>query len=232
MKDVLRAEFFQLKKDRKNIFLIIVSVIISSVLLLDSDIDSGSAALYQTFYNMSLVFIVANVFIALFIGGNFSNRQINRYIISGHDRKDVFNVEFLVTLIYSNLILILQPIIVIFIFSVTKGLGDGYSLSEGLIIILITILLNCSFISVITFLAFLIKNSGGILVASTALYFLMIFLLNSKKALLLAHVLPLGQERLLIENKTTIFESIIVALVYLIIFYFMARKYFEKCDLK
>ncbi len=232
MKDVLRAEFFQLKKDRKNIFLIIVSIIISSVLLLDSDIDNGSTALYQTFYNMSLVFIVANVFVALFIGGNFSNRQINRYIVSGHDIKDVFNVEFLVTLIYSNLILILQPIIVILIFSVTKGLGDEYSLSEGLIIILITILLNCSFISVITFLAFLIKNSGGILVASTALYFLMIFLLNSKKALLLAHVLPLGQERLLIENKTTIFESIIVALAYLIIFYFVARKYFEKCDLK
>lgn len=232
MKDVLRAEFFQLKKDRKNIFLIIVSIIISSVLLLDSDIDNGSTALYQTFYNMSLVFIVANVFVALFIGGNFSNRQINRYIVSGHDIKDVFNVEFLVTLIYSNLILILQPIIVILIFSVTKGLGDEYSLSEGLIIILITILLNCSFISVITFLAFLIKNSGGILVASTALYFLMIFLLNSKKALLLAHVLPLGQERLLIENKTTIFESIIVALAYLIIFYFVTRKYFEKCDLK
>lgn len=232
MKDVLRAEFFQLKKDRKNIFLIIVSIIISSVLLLDSNIDSGSAALYQTFYNMSLVFIVANVFVALFIGGNFSSRQINRYIVSGHDRKDIFNVEFLITLIYSNLILILQPIIAIVIFSVTKGWGDQYTLSDGLIIILVTILLNCSFISVITFLAFLIKNSGGILVASTALYFLMIFLLNSQKALVLARVLPLGVERLLIENRTTIFESLFVALAYLIIFYFIAQKYFEKCDLK
>lgn len=232
MKDVLRAEFFQLKKDRKNIFLIIVSIIISSVLLLDSNIDSGSAALYQTFYNMSLVFIVANVFVALFIGGNFSSRQINRYIVSGHDRKDIFNVEFLITLIYSNLILILQPIIAIVIFSVTKGWGDEYTLSDGLIIILVTILLNCSFISVITFLAFLIKNSGGILVASTALYFLMIFLLNSQKALVLARVLPLGVERLLIENRTTIFESLFVALAYLIIFYFIAQKYFEKCDLK
>lgn len=123
MKDVLRAEFYQFKKDRKKLFLIIISVIMSSVLLLDASINSGSAALYQTFYNMSLVFIIANVFIALFIGGNFSERQINRYIASGHKRKDVAFVQSLVSLVYSNLILMLQPLIVIIIFSITKGWG-------------------------------------------------------------------------------------------------------------
>lgn len=140
MRDIIKAEFYQINKDRKNLFLIIISIIISCVLLLDSDIKSGSEALYQTFYNMSLIFIVANVFIALFIGGNFSERQINRYIASGHDRKEVFYAQRLVTLIYSNLILILQPIIVTIVFSVTNGWGDEYTLLQGVIIILMGLL--------------------------------------------------------------------------------------------
>ncbi len=38
---------------------------------------------------MSLIFIVVNVFISLYIGDNFSEIQINRHIASGHKRKDV-----------------------------------------------------------------------------------------------------------------------------------------------
>lgn len=117
-------------------------------------------------------------------------------------------------------------------FQLQKVGGDEYTLLQGLTIILITILLNFSFISVVTFLAFLIKNPGGILVASTALYFLMIFLLNSQKAIVLAHILPLGQARLLIENGTTAVEALLVALIYIVIFNFLTIKYFEKCDLK
>lgn len=232
MGDILKAEFYQLRKDKRNLFLLIVSIIISSVLLLDSSIQSGSEALYRTFYNMPLIFIVANVFIALYIGENFTNRQMARYIASGHERRDLVFAQSLIAMIYSNVILILQPFIVMMIFSATKGWGNLYTVSQGLTIILMTILLNSAFISMIIFLAFLLKRPGSILVASTALYFLIIFLLNSQKALVLAHLLPLGQARLLIELETTAVESLIVAFVYIVIFNVLTVKYFEKCDLK
>lgn len=49
---------------------------------------------------------------------------------------------------------------------------------------------------------------------------------------MLSHILPLGQARLLIENGTTVFESLIVGLAYFMIFNLITIKYFEKCDLK
>ena len=82
MRYILRSEFYQVKKDKRNLFIFIASLIMSSVLLLDSNIKNGSEALYKTLYNMPLIFIVANIFIALYIGGNFSERQINKYIAS------------------------------------------------------------------------------------------------------------------------------------------------------
>lgn len=232
MKDILKSEFYQIRKDRKNLLILIVSLIISSVLLLDSDIKDGAEALYQTLYNTSLVFIVVNVFISLYIGGNFSERQINRYIVSGHKRKDVVFAQSVISIFFSNLILILQPLIVTIIYTSIKGWGQMYSLSQGITIILMSILLNSASISVIMFLAILLKKPGTILVASTALYFLTIFLLNSQKALIFAHIFPLGQARLLIENATGNIEAFLVPLTYLVIFNALAGIYFRKYDLK
>ncbi len=82
------------------------------------------------------------------------------------------------------------------------------------------------------FLAILLKKPGTILVASTALYFLTIFLLNSQKALIFAHIFPLGQARLLIENATGNIEAFLVPLTYLVIFNALAGIYFRKYDLK
>ena len=232
MKGILKSEFYQVRKDKRNLFILIASLILGSVLLLDSNIQNGSEALHQTLYNMPLILIVANVFVALYIGENFSERQINRYIASGHKRKDVVLVQGLVSIISSNLILILQPIIVTIIFSAVNGWGDTYSLSQGIIIVLISILLNSACISVVTFIAVLLKKPGMILVASTALYFLMIFLLNSQKALKFAHIVPLGQSRLMIENATENIEALLISLAYLVIFNVLAEIYFRKFDLK
>lgn len=229
---ILRSEFYQVKKDKRNLFIFIASLIMSSVLLLDSNIKNGSEALYKTLYNMPLIFIVANIFIALYIGGNFSERQINKYIASGHKRKDVIFAQSLVSIIFSNLILIFQPIIVTIIFSAIKGWGDTYSLSQFISIILISILLNSASVSIIVFLAILLKKPGTILVASTTLYFLTIFLLNSQKALSFAHILPLGQARLLIDNATGNIEALLVSLVYLVILNILSKVYFRKYDLK
>lgn len=232
MKSILKSEFYQVRKDKRYIFILIASILISSVLLLDSRIKSGSEAVYQSLYNMSLLFILVNTFISLYLGGNFSDRQVNRYIASGHKRDDVVLAQNLVSTIYSNLILILQPLVVIIISSIIKGWGDAYTLSQGIIIILISLLLNSAFVSFLTFIGAMLKKPGRILVATTALYFLNIFLLNSQKALGFAHILPLGQARLLIENRTNNKEAILCAIVYLIIFNLLTERYFSKCDLK
>jgi ABC-2 type transport system permease protein len=232
MKNILKSEFYQVKKDKRYLFILIASIVISSVLLLDSNIRSGSEALYQSLYNMSLIFIAANIFIALYIGGNFSDRQINRYIASGHKRKDIVFAQSFVSIMYSNLILILQPIIVTVFFSATKGWGNLFLLTQGIIIIITSILLNSAFLSILTFVALLLKKTGSILITTTALYFLNIFLLNSQKALSFAHILPLGQARLLIENESSNTEALLISIAYIFIFNILAKVYFNKCDLK
>lgn len=232
MKNILKSEFYQLKKDKRYLFILIASIIISTVLLLDGNIQSGSEAIYQSLYNMSLIFILTNIFIALYIGGNFSNRQINRYIASGHKRKDIIFAQSLVSIMYSNLILMLQPLIVLITISVTKGWGNLFTFSQGVTIIITSILLNSAFLSVLIFIAVLLKKPGSILVITTAIYFLNIFLLNSQRALSFAHILPLGQARLLIENKSGNIEALLIAIIYIFVFNFLTRTYFSKCDLK
>ncbi|RGB75942.1 ABC transporter permease [Anaerococcus nagyae] len=230
MKNILKSELYEFIRDKKYLILLVISIILQSVLLLDKYIKNTSEMIYHSFYNMPLLFIVVNVFIALYIGGNFSDRKINRYIISGHKRANIVIVETFIVVIFSNLILMLQPTIATIVSLATNGNGtDSTNILE---IFLVTLLLNTSFLMITIFLAFLFKDIGKTLASSVGMYFIVIFLLNSNNAVQLAHFIPIGQGRLLIENSTNMIEAIILASVYFFVFLVGTMEYFKKCDLK
>jgi len=230
MKNILKSELYEFIRDKKYLILLVISIILQSVLLLDKNIKNTSEMIYHSFYNMPLLFIVVNVFIALYIGGNFSDRKINRYIISGHKRANIVIVETFIVVIFSNLILMLQPTIATIVSLATNGNGtDSTNILE---IFLVTLLLNTSFLMITIFLAFLFKDIGKTLASSVGMYFIVIFLLNSNNAVQLAHFIPIGQGRLLIENSTNMIEAIILASVYFFVFLVGTMEYFKKCDLK
>lgn len=59
MKDILKLEFYQITRDKKNLFILIASLIISSVLLLDSDRSfiSNSLQYVSYFYSCECVYL-------------------------------------------------------------------------------------------------------------------------------------------------------------------------------
>ncbi|MDD7363196.1 MAG: ABC transporter permease [Peptoniphilus sp.] len=232
MRTVLKAELYRLHRDGRNLFLVLISMIVGFVLLSADGVRTGSEALYRSFYNMALLFLVADVFIALYLGENFTDRHIDRYVAAGHGRGDIVRVQHVVSVVYTNVILMAQPILAAIIFSVRNGWGDLYTASEGALIILSIFFLNASLVGAVVFLAFLLKRPGSILVTSGVLYFLAIFLLNSKKALAFARVLPMGQARLLIEGGTTPLEALAVAVAYFAAFCYLTTQYFRTCDVK
>lgn len=230
MKNILKSELYEFIRDKKYLILLIISIILQSVLLLDKNIKNTSEMIYHSFYNMPLLFIVVNIFISLYIGGNFLDRRINRYIVSGHNRTNIVIVKTFVVIVFSNLILMLQPTIVTIISMIKNGNGaDNINILE---IFLVTLLLNTSFLVITVFLAFLFKDIGKTLASSVGIYFIVIFLLNSNNAVQLAHFIPMGQGRLLIENSINLMEAIVLANVYFFVFLIGTIKYFKKCDLK
>lgn len=230
MKNILKSELYEFVRDKKYLILLITSIILQSVLLIDKNVKNTSEMMYVSFYNMPLLFIVVNVFISLYIGGSFLDRKINRYIVSGHNRTNIVIVETFVVIIFSNLILMLQPTIATIITAIKNG--NGADNINVLGIFLVTLLLNTSFLVITVFLAFLFKDIGKTLVSSVGIYFIVIFLLNSNNAVQLAHFIPMGQGRLLIENSTTLTKAVVLSNVYFFAFLIGTIKHFKKCDLK
>ncbi|HGH8839152.1 TPA: ABC transporter permease [Streptococcus pyogenes] len=230
MKDILKSELYEFVRDKKYLILLITSIILQSVLLIDKNVKNTSEMMYVSFYNMPLLFIVVNVFISLYIGGNFLDRKINRYIVSGHNRTNIVIVETFVVIVFSNLILMLQPTIATIITAIKNGNGADNINILG--IFLVTLLLNTSFLIITVFLAFLYKDIGKTLVSSVGIYFIVIFLLNSNNAVQLAYIIPIGQGRLLIENSTTLTNAVVLSNVYFFAFLIGTIKHFKKCDLK
>lgn len=162
MWNVVRAQMYQLKRDRITwgvlLFVLVLSGIFTFVSMDDFGEEiSGSivVASLGSIYCM-VGMIVVLVIVANVIGKDFTDKTMNYEILSGHSRKEVFFGRFVVSLLVgvigAFLVMVLLPVGMTIVF----GWGDTINLSGvmaryGLILItLFRIVCELTFVTILT----------------------------------------------------------------------------------
>lgn len=235
MSSLIKSEFYKLKKDKSYLLLLILTYIIGSILLLDYEKLNGYKTLFYSLYNAPILMIITSVFGALYLGKDFADRTIDLLICAGHRRRQIFFVKALFFILGSNLILLLQPILSTILNTLLNGWGHTSNPNEVIYLLklfFVTSILNGAMCGITLIAAFLFKDIGKTLSIPAFIYFAMVFLLNSKKAIKIAYVIPLGQLRLILEKISSFKAAFLVGFLYLILFLIIADCIFEKSELK
>lgn len=104
MSNLLKTELYKLFHSWYFWGIGIFNLLLSSILLLDSK-ERSSNLIMASLYNIPLLYFLIIVFIALFIGSDFSGRTLNTYITAGHKRSSIFRVKLIVSQIGCIIIL-------------------------------------------------------------------------------------------------------------------------------
>ena len=209
----------------------IFNLLLSSILLLDSK-ERSSNLIMASLYNIPLLYFLIIVFIALFIGSDFSGRTLNTYITAGHKRSSIFRVKLIVSQIGCIIILVF-PLFV-------HGIISQFYIEEKLFwndstytMVLLTLFAMITLCALPMFFAFIFRDMGKTLTVSMVLFFVMIFLLNSESAQIISRIIPMGQLRLISLQKvySTNF-CLFVDFLWNFILYFIAGSAFLHTDLK
>ena len=105
MSNLLKTELYKLFHSWYFWGIGIFNLLLSSILLLDSK-ERSSNLIMASLYNIPLLYFLIIVFIALFIGSDFSGRTLNTYITAGHKRSSIFRVKLIVSQIGCIIILV------------------------------------------------------------------------------------------------------------------------------
>lgn len=221
MSNLLKTELYKLFHSWYFWGIGIFNLLLSSILLLDSK-ERSSNLIMASLYNIPLLYFLSIVFIALFIGSDFSGRTLNTYITAGHKRSSIFRVKLIVSQIGCIIILVF-PLFV-------HGIISQFYIGEKLFwndstytMVLLTLFAMITLCALPMFFAFIFRDMGKTLTVSMVLFFVMIFLLNSESAQIISRIIPMGQLRLEVSaghSRKQIFTSKIIS--YLIAFNLMA----------
>lgn len=231
MSNLLKTELYKLFHSWYFWGIGIFNLLLSSILLLDSK-ECSSNLIMASLYNIPLLYFLIIVFIALFIGSDFSGRTLNTYITAGHKRSSIFRVKLIVSQIGCIIILIFPLLMhgVISQFCMKEKFIWG---DNGYTILLVTLLAMITMCTLPIFLAFIFRDMGRTLAISMVLFFVMIFFMNSEYAQTIIKILPMGQLRLIsLQKFYSIDFFLLVDFLWNVILYMVAGNVFLHTDLK
>ncbi|MBQ4165301.1 MAG: hypothetical protein IJD85_03165 [Oscillospiraceae bacterium] len=167
MKNIMKAQLIQLRKDKicRFIFIGVLAVTLIIVLMMadmasgDIRFTGGEQAIMLLTMTQLLAQLLMYLFTAQACGADFMDKTCNYEIMSGHTRRDVFFGRVIPTLIIGTLgtlFLIAAPVVAEVI--ILGGWGDKVSLTDMLLRFLLMAFPVARVICEFIFLTFIIKN--------------------------------------------------------------------------
>ena len=242
MSKLLKAEFYKLFHHKAFWGMLAFSLVLGSVLMLDGGVpDSAGSAFRSSLYNTPLLYFLPIIFCALFVGEEFENRGYQSYIAAGHGRGRILLAKTVSYLTSSALMLVGPAALHGLAGAAVFGAAGGPAAAGGngampLAIVNGTVILAAVLaMGMLPLLcSFLFRDVGKSLAVPAAVFFLMIFVLNSGGAEEIALLLPMGQIRLLSLNQpgASGLPVIIVDIIWIAVLYAGAFLAFIRSDLK
>lgn len=230
--NLIKAEFYKLFHNLSFWGITLFSLILSSLLLLDSK-NQTADMLHASSYNTPLLYFLAIIFGALYVGDDLGERTLNCFVSSGHKRSLVL---FAKTFAYQTacFIILVLPVVIhgllgLFIQG-SEAVINKYFPADC-IVLFISIIAMCM---LPLFCAFVFRELGTTLAVSIAMFFLMIFILNGDQAQLFWTILPMGQIRLIALKQfpISLLHMAVIDILWVLVLYTGAYFTFYRSDLK
>lgn len=232
MVDLLKTEYYKLFHSNGFWGMSVFSLMLGSVLLLDSH-RMTSGLLNASLYNTPMLFFLTIIFATLFIGEDFYNKTLHLYVSAGHKRSRILFAKTVVYLTACAAILVLPLCVHGLLGTAMQGHGSfsGKSFLMEAAVILVSVLSMCM---LPLFCALFFKDIGKTLAVPMVLYFLMIYALNGEHSKVMSVVLPMGQMRLLSQNALPVSAAVMIGMdtLWILVLYLGALLVFCRCDLK
>ncbi len=177
MKNIIKSQLFQLKRDR---FTIILTIVFIAILLLVritsftvSGIKTGSvffADILQPNSSFAVFFIM--ILVPHLCGADFLDKTNNYELMSGHSRFESFFGRVVVTIVYALIataVMLLTPII---IETVTNGWGTKINIGDAVLRLVLLVFPYFRIVCEFIFLTFLIKNPYVVMVIGYLVFML------------------------------------------------------------
>lgn len=168
MPNLIKLEFYKLKKQKIYKMLLLAVIIISalsaysemSALSANGILSSGKVSYINAFRDISMLFVSA-MFAGFFIGSDFSNKTIQSQLSQGRSRWEVVVSKALVFFSGTSMIMLLYPITVSFIHTFKFGWGEPFTMISVVYILRVALLgaiLNIGTTSIFVLFAFLCRD--------------------------------------------------------------------------
>lgn len=208
MINLLKAEFYKLFLNKSFWIIGLFALLLSSLLLMDSKTYTANL-FYASLYNTPLLYFLTIIFCSLFIGKDFEERTLYRYISSGHKRG---HVVFAKVICYEIACLLILGI-PLFIHGIMGSITQPDIFMELDFVSVFAILLSICTMCMLSFLfAFIFRDLGKTLAVPMVLFFLMIFLLNGDVKHYISLIFPIGQLRLMSLQQLSVPIIVILAI--------------------
>lgn len=232
MINLLKSELYKLKHSLVFWGMALSSLLLGSLMLLDSRQDTSSL-FFASLYNTSILYFLIIIFGALFIGDDFGGRTLYGFVSAGHKRSSILFAKTFVYQIGCVFILGL-PLIVHGIWEIVIWKAGTASV-EVMLLTGVTILFSILAMCMVPLLcAFVFRDIGRTLAVPMVLFFLIIFILNGDQTFRIATFLPIGQLRLISLEQYPLSSVALIGMdsIWILVLYIVAYVAFCYSDLK
>jgi ABC-2 type transport system permease protein len=259
MLNLLRADFFKLKKDRTVIVAIIIMFIFSllnplTYLILKNMDLTGMPEQFSTMYTEisgRVVFLMGfNIFnnsglilpimIVLFLAREFSYGTIRNKLITGKTRIQVYLSDLIVGTVYGIVMVTILSVLSLAFGTLILGYGSAFSIGFILKVYITGLIIFIVSFAISTFLIFVTRSMAFSLIVN--LFFLVIVgaigtTLSGKSDLLdiIMDLTIVGQTLSVMNGQVTtafMLKTILTSIITIALITFVGIKLFEKADLK
>lgn len=162
MINLIKAEWFKLKRD-KNILIITIIIVVAGIITLVSNTNSTGKLLYSGEMKTMVALTACALYAGISIGTDFTRRTIQRNVMAGHNRITILISRLISYLFVCALFSLLTAIIFGGVYSLFYGWGEEFTNDELIYVIkstILSILFNLCNASIMFFISFLIKDTG------------------------------------------------------------------------
>lgn len=232
MVNLLKSELYKLRHSLVFWEMALFSLLLGSLMLLDSRQDTSSL-FFASLHNTPILYFLTIIYGALFIGNDFGSQTLHSFVSAGHKRSFILLAKTFVYQMGCVLILGL-PLILHGIWELIVWKVEMASV-ETMLLTGFSILISILAMGMVSLLcAFIFRDMGRTLAVPMVLFFLEIFILNGDHALRISIFLPIGQLRLISLEQYPLSSVALIGMdcIWILVLYMAAYVAFCHLDLK
>lgn len=231
---LLRAEWYKLFHDKIFLATLAVCVLFNALIFSGSSMLnlSGAEALQQCMKKEIMTAMIVCIYGGIFLGSDFIDRTMYHGLTAGQSRNAALGAKIIVFSIAADLMLFLFPLLLTVICTTRNGWGAAAGTGHIVSIVLALLFLGFAVSAISLPVAVCFRDVGRTIGIPIALYFVVIFLLNSAYSPQLSRIFPISALLLVADGSVSPAYGIGIGLAWFALLAAASTLIFRRAELR